>query len=82
MMPGTEIAISNQDALEQTPEAKPSSSAVKKTTRGSRWKSKKTRSKLEFKTGKFMPCAPSMTAEKEFEDMTVSELRCGYNCFK
>ena len=77
MMPGTEIAIHNEEAFEQTPVAKPTSSAKRRTTRGSRWRSQKITSRYNWKTEKFEPCSKTIDAGKELEDLTVDELQAG-----
>ena len=68
--------INFEDALEQPLKAKPKSVPKRKGgTRKQRWKSKLTRAKWNFVTSRFIEF--SIAKEKEFDDVTVGELRHG-----
>ena len=72
MKPGMEGTIKEQDAIGQPPEAKLQPSAKK--SRKDRWKTKRTQARLDLVTGDF-----KKFWEKEFEEMSVRELRQGYD---
>ena len=83
MMPGMETAIEFEEAFEHPPLAKPTSSSAKRTgARRSRWKSRKTRSIFNFDKDKFERCKKEEVIHKIFEDLTVGELRKGFEMVK
>ena len=65
----------HEDAFEQTPLSKPYSSASRSSAsaRRERWRSRKTRSRLDMATGQTTRCHPRVA--KEFEDFTIGELK-------
>ena len=77
MKPGTETTVNVDDAFEQAPVAKPTSVRQRKGgTRKQRWKSRSTRAKLSFATGDFIKFHGAK--ERVFDEMTVGELRHGF----
>ena len=67
--PGLENAINSQDAIRQTPKAKPMKSAS--IVRRGRWRHKNNLSKLNQRSGEFEKGVPG----KEFEKFTIGELK-------
>ena len=69
----------DQDAVEHTPLSNPLSSASRTggSMRRERWRSRKTRSRLDMSTGRTFRCSVQSRgrAAKEFEDFTIGELK-------
>ena len=78
MMPGSEEE-KDHDASGQPPEAKPTSSVRVGGSRlkGSKgqWRNRRTRSRMDLATGEVTKCDAGKVQDKDFEEMTVGELR-------
>ena len=72
-----ELATGNMPFDVDEPHYEPEVCAA--STRRSQWKSRKSRSKLNFASGEFEPCVSEPKSVKDFENLTIGELRRGYS---